>query len=234
ALIAATGLLYSLGNGSVYHGTAIATGQYDLLMDPPQSAVPEGVGGEDHDEVAAQSITPDAALAAALVEERTDPPARISMDFPHLPADAYAVWIGGHYGPSVNRVVHIDRYTGAVVNDARIGDLGPMAQWTQWNYPLHVGSVGGLTTKILWSVAALGVCCLPLTGMIMWLIRRNRGTAGFPKHYKLPGGGWTTAGIIAMGVLLPTVGLSLLLMWAGVGAAELFRRFSGRSQPLAA
>ncbi|MEM1062151.1 MAG: PepSY domain-containing protein, partial [Planctomycetota bacterium] len=195
-----TGLLYTLIWGSAYHGVAFATGQYDLLLDPPKSVATAS-------ETLAE-IGPDEALAAAVAGGPV--PARISLNLPSADDDSFAVESGGHFGPSLTSITYIDRYDGSVILRAALADAGPLAQWTQWNYPLHVGSIGGTATKVIWAVAVFVVACLPITGIAMYLIRRKPGKSALPRRIAFPGGRAATAAVVAVGCLLPAVGVSLL------------------------
>ena len=47
-------------------------------------------------------------------------------------------------------------------------------KWRNSNYPIHVGSIYGLTTKILACFAALFCASLPITGFYIWLGRRKK------------------------------------------------------------
>ena len=42
------------------------------------------------------------------------------------------------------------------------------------NYDLHVGQIGGLTTKIIAFLASLICASLPITGFIIWLGKRKK------------------------------------------------------------
>lgn len=42
----------------------------------------------------------------------------------------------------------------------------------QWLRALHTGSIGGITTKILWAIAAIIGGTLPLTGYYLWIKRK--------------------------------------------------------------
>ena len=41
-----------------------------------------------------------------------------------------------------------------------------------WLYSLHVGTIGGVTTRVLWCLAAIVGGTLPLTGYYLWLKRK--------------------------------------------------------------
>ena len=47
-------------------------------------------------------------------------------------------------------------------------------KWRNSNYPIHVGSIYGLPTKLLASLVALFCASLPVTGFYIWWGRRNK------------------------------------------------------------
>lgn len=51
------------------------------------------------------------------------------------------------------------------------------AKWRNSNYPIHVGSIYGLPTKLLATFIALFCASLPVTGFYIWWGRRNKATA---------------------------------------------------------
>jgi uncharacterized iron-regulated membrane protein len=82
-------------------------------------------------------------------------------------------------------------------------------------YSVHVGSVYGTPTKVLAVLGCLVLAFSAVSGVAMWLVRRPRGSGGFPaaSDARVPKPAvWT---ILVLAVFLPTVGLSLLLVLAG-------------------
>ncbi|MEM1226487.1 MAG: PepSY-associated TM helix domain-containing protein [Planctomycetota bacterium] len=215
--IAATGLLYTLVWGGIVRTTGFYTGQFDILVAPPQSQSDPSAPGLSIDEIL--GLVCDMNLAAD----------RISINLPQTESDAIAVTMGGSWGPSVFRAVHFDRATGKVVSDLSLGQLPPMAIYTQWNYPLHVGSVMGLTTKWIWLLASLVMALLPILGVAMWLTRRRPGRSGFPKRGDAIRPRWLALILIVVGLTLPTVGLSMLM----VGALGWLRRLRRQDPSIA-
>jgi uncharacterized iron-regulated membrane protein len=49
------------------------------------------------------------------------------------------------------------------------------------NYDLHVGSIGGLTGKIIAFIASLVCASLPVTGFLVWYLKKRRSAS---KMYK--------------------------------------------------
>lgn len=72
-----------------------------------------------------------------------------------------------------------DRYTfdkrsGRITSVVKSDDAPPASKLRGWIYSVHVGSFGGLFTRILWFLAALLGASLPLTGYYLWLRRLSR------------------------------------------------------------
>ncbi|MEM7453204.1 MAG: PepSY domain-containing protein [Planctomycetota bacterium] len=201
-VIALTGLLYSVLWGTSFLLIGFSSGSFDIVVNPPLSTTqpPEGVG----------QISVDTVMELAEAHEM--PLSRISIELPHDDRAAFAFKSGGEYGASVSQVLFIDQYSGNVIEQKRLSQLPVMAQWTQWNYPLHVGSVLGWVSKILWLIACVILCVLPVTGVWMWLLRRRRGTSGFPRRYSVPLPRWMLALVVLTGAMLPVAGLSLLIV----------------------
>lgn len=64
-----------------------------------------------------------------------------------------------------------NRHTGQITGCTLYRDLDNSGTIRGWIYSLHVGSWGGLFTRILWFVAALLGATLPLTGYYLWIRR---------------------------------------------------------------
>ena len=93
------------------------------------------------------------------------------------------------------------------------------------NYTLHVGSIWGLPTKILWLATCVILMTLPVTGIWMWWQRRPTGRLGLPSHVDARRPRWLIATITATSILLPAVGLSVVVLLLGEQlAARLWKR----------
>ncbi|MEM6364047.1 MAG: PepSY domain-containing protein, partial [Planctomycetota bacterium] len=203
-VISITGLLYALVWGGLFQVTGFLSGQFDVVLDPPQS-----LSDTSQDEISVDDVV-------TRLRELSLPTARVSIAMGQIESDPITIESGQHWGPSVTRLVHLDRRSGEILANQRLSNLPPMAIYTQWNYPLHVGSIAGLTTKIIWIVAAIGLALLPILGIAMWLTRRRPGKTGVPKRTEAVHPGWLKAIIALLAISLPTVGLSMLAV-AAVG-----------------
>lgn len=93
---------------------------------------------------------------------------------PHDPKDAIYVCVDMINGTW--RDIYLDQHTlemlpssGAKITDLKMADL-----ISRTNYGLHVGAIGGITTKILYFLASLICASLPVTGFFVWWGKRNK------------------------------------------------------------
>lgn len=73
-----------------------------------------------------------------------------------------------------------DRYTfdvstGSITSVTKYADAARQGKLRGWIYSVHVGSFGGLLTRLMWFAAALMGATLPLTGYYLWLRRLRNG-----------------------------------------------------------
>jgi uncharacterized iron-regulated membrane protein len=210
--IACTGLVYSTLWGSGYALAAKISG-VPGSREPTQSRSPPEAANLSVDEL------------IATVRQYL-PGASITVNFPRDRNGAVMVFGSWPIGPVSQRVVVLDRVTGEVLEDRSNRDSGILAWWLTWNYPLHIGSVLGTPTKVIWLAACLGLITLPVTGVWMWWQRRPPGQAGFPARPTSPAPRWLFRVIVALCVLMPMFGISVLAILLGEGAAR-WRNYPG-------
>jgi uncharacterized iron-regulated membrane protein len=130
-------------------------------------------------------------------------------------------------GPKRQAMWAIDPITRETIADHDLRDLSWMAQLRMWAYPIHVGSIGGILTKILAALTCLTLAGLALSGVWMWLARRKKGTLGLPRAPETPVPVWLGAMIVALGIVLPMMGVTLLLFVALEWLMHLRRKTKG-------
>jgi len=209
--IASTGLLYTFIWGSGYSYAALKTGAYAVFTDPPKSK-----SAADVPQITLDDVT-------RIAGERM-PDASLTVYLPRVPGGAFLVFASREIGPTSDEMVVIDHGTGEVLRHTPNSEYPTLGWWTTWNYPLHVGSILGLSTKILWFIAALALMLMPITGIWMWWQRRPKGTAGLPKKVEARWPRGIVPVIVALGVFLPALGASLLVILAGEKVVRLTRR----------
>lgn len=67
---------------------------------------------------------------------------------------------------------HFDSATGEITSVGRYADKASGSKVKGWVYSVHVGSWGGIFTRVLWFLAAMLGATLPLTGYYLWIKRK--------------------------------------------------------------
>jgi uncharacterized iron-regulated membrane protein len=110
------------------------------------------------------------------------------------------------------RVVHLDRYSGAVLADIRYADYGIAGRATEWGISIHTGRQFGAVNQLVMLVGCLAIVALAVSATVMWWKRRPRGRLAAPPRRS---GDRAAAGAIAVAVLLgviyPLLGASMLV-----------------------
>ncbi|GGH45431.1 PepSY domain-containing protein [Frigidibacter albus] len=113
------------------------------------------------------------------------------------------------------RVIHLDQYSGAVLYDADLADLGTLGRWAEWGISVHMGQEFGLVNQIVLLLACAAMVMLCVSAAAMWWKRRPAGALGVPQvpaDWRIPRTLLLMA--VAAGIFFPLVGLSMLLLAA--------------------
>jgi len=71
-------------------------------------------------------------------------------------------------------LLQYDRYSGRLLNHQKNASKSRFQRLVETNYDVHVGAIGGLTGKIIAFLASLICASLPVTGFLVWWLKRNR------------------------------------------------------------
>jgi uncharacterized iron-regulated membrane protein len=218
ALIMATGLFFTLLFGRGYLFMAYGTKSYPAsYVNPPKSSQQTG----------AVPITIDQVINIARQQQSER---ELYIGFPEQPTDAWSVYAGENASPSSLSQLYIDQYSGKVLDIIRWRQLSAVAKVQLSAYPIHIGSIYGLPTKILAALACLLIVAMSVTGAAMWLIRRPKGKTGFPLKPRGPKpAAWLIGVICLLGALMPAVGASLALIVSGDWLISRLRRKKRRN-----
>lgn len=117
--------------------------------------------------------------------------------------------------PRVERTLHIDQYSGKVLNDIDYDAYGGIAQAISYGTSLHMGRFFGAANQWLCALISMGLFAMAVTGAAMWWIRRPARALGAPTRSQTrpPMRGWI-AGMVVLGVVFPLMGATMLLVWA--------------------
>ncbi|MEM5500310.1 PepSY domain-containing protein [Ahrensia kielensis] len=116
---------------------------------------------------------------------------------------------------SQERIIHLDQYTGEVLVDMGLSDLGALGWAAEWGIGIHMGQAFGLANQIVLLLACIAMVLLAVSAAIIWWKRRPKGALGAPKvpaDWRIPRGVFVIA--IIAGIFFPLVGLSLLVIAA--------------------
>ncbi len=145
----------------------------------------------------------------------------------NMPGGPEGVFTASVYPDDISqeRVIHLDQYTGAVLYDAGLSDLGGLGWAAEWGVSIHMGQAWGLANQIVLLLACLGMIMLAVSAATMWWKRRPAGAIGtpaMPTDWRMPRMLLVLA--VLAGVFFPLVGLSMLVIAAVEIALHLARR----------
>jgi uncharacterized iron-regulated membrane protein len=74
----------------------------------------------------------------------------------------------GDWRRTGDNLVYLDQYTGQVIRVNYHRELSWPIRLTRDMYPLHFGTFGGDSTRILWITVGIAPAILYVTGLLMW------------------------------------------------------------------
>jgi uncharacterized iron-regulated membrane protein len=188
--------------GGGYRITSYMTNSYpSSYVHPPDSTIIEGKAPLSVDDI----------IAVARHEQSEK---ELYIDFPHADENSYSVFGGTTNNLSTYSNIYIDQYSGDVIDHIR-KDLSVLAKAGLLAYPIHIGSIYGMPTKILALLVCLLIVAMSVTGAVMWWVRRPPSKTGFPQKPQLKPAKWLILIICLLGLLMPTAGASLLAIIVG-------------------
>ena len=123
------------------------------------------------------------------------------------------------------RVIHLDQYTGVVLLDLGVSDLGTLGWLAEWGVSIHMGQQFGVANQIVLLLACVAMVVMSVSAIVMWWKRRPAGSLGaptVPADWRIPHAVLLMA--IAAGLFFPLVGLTLHV----VAAIEVGKYVFGR------
>lgn len=133
---------------------------------------------------------------------------------------------------SEQRTLYLNQFTGQTITNATAAQDGALSRLSSWSVDMHMGNQYGLLTRILATLACLGLLTMITTGVIMWWKRRPTGASGLPgrangkSSASTPRSAAITVGVIGtvLAVTYPAFGVTLLLV---IGAEVLLGAMRG-------
>lgn len=144
-----------------------------------------------------------------------------------IPSTAKGVFTASVYPDDITyeRVIHLDQYTGEVLYDAGLADLGTLGRWAEWGISVHMGQEWGLANQLALLAACAAMVLMCVSAAVMWWKRRPSGALGVPQvpaDWRIPRMLLLMA--VAAGIFFPLVGLSMLVLVAVELVAALWGR----------
>ena len=121
---------------------------------------------------------------------------------------------------SEQRTLYLNQFTGDTITNATADQDGALSRITSWGVNTHMGTQYGILTRILATLACLGVLTSIVSAIAMWWKRRPTGSAGLPGRTSdtvlsnTPRGAVVAIGVIAtaLAVLYPSFGVTLIVV----------------------
>jgi uncharacterized iron-regulated membrane protein len=141
-----------------------------------------------------------------------DPPVRI-----YLPSGSQPWWRVRSETQNRPRVreLRLDALTGAILRDEGFAQKPLVDRIVGVGVAAHEGQLFGAANQALGLFTALGLVAICVSAVLMWWRRRPAGGLGIPaprvaEFHVRP---LLLAGIVALGIVLPVFGASLLILW---------------------
>ena len=137
-----------------------------------------------------------------------------SITFPTTASGVFTIAVFAD-DPRNDATLHVDQYTGKVLADVRWEHYSVVARATETGVMLHEGKMFGPLNQIIVLLVCLMILLSAVSGLVIWWKRRPQGKFGVPPlRHDLPT--WKTGVFImlALAVVFPLVGASLVVVWA--------------------
>ena len=151
-------------------------------------------------------------VTARIAPYRLDPPVRL-----YLPKENQPHWRVRSETQNRPRVreLHLDAMSGAVIHEEGFANKTPLDKAINVGIAAHEGQLFGVANQLLGLFTALGLIAICVSAVVMWWRRRPDGSLGVPAARATGfrvGAGLKTS-IVAVGMLLPVLGASLVVLW---------------------
>jgi uncharacterized iron-regulated membrane protein len=151
-------------------------------------------------------------VVAKIAPYRLDPPVRI-----YLPSETTPHWRVRSETQNRPRVreLALDRVTGELIHEDRFADKSALDRAINIGIAAHEGQLFGLPNQLLGFFTAVSLLTVSISGLVMWWRRRPGGSLGIPAPrvagFRIPV--LLRIAIVALGVLVPMLGASLIVLW---------------------
>ena len=114
---------------------------------------------------------------------------------------------------SLQRVIHLDQYSGKPLLDMTYADYGPLGRGLEWVINVHMGQEFGLANQLLMLAICASLIFMAVSSGVMWWKRRPSGQMGVPPLPRDMRKIYGVTAILAIGgIIFPLVGLSMIVI----------------------
>ncbi len=161
-------------------------------------------------------------VIARIAPMHLEPPVRLYL--PNANQPNWKVRAETQNRPKV-REFELDPRTGELVHENQFADKTTLDKAIHIGIAAHEGQLFGLANQLLGLFTALSLIAICISAIVMWWRRRPGSSLGVPAppvtEFRVTAPMWVA--IVVLGILLPVLGLSLVLLWI-LGLAT--RRFN--------
>lgn len=161
-------------------------------------------------------------VIARIAPLELDPPVRLYL--PNVDQPHWRVRSETQNRPRV-REIALDPVTGEILREERFTDKPAFDKVIHVGIAAHEGQLFGLPNQLLGLFTALGLLTACVSALVMWTRRRPDGSLGVPatRVTAFRVGAVMKGGIVLVGLLLPVLGASLIVLWLTGRAAAWMR-----------
>ena len=151
-------------------------------------------------------------IIARVAPYRLEPPVRLYL--PNEKQPRWRVRAETQNRPRV-RELELDPFTGELAHETPFSEKTALDKAIHIGIAAHEGQLFGIANQLLGLFTALGLVTLCISAIVMWWRRRPDGSLGVPApkiaQFRVTPALWV--GIVAVALLLPVLGASLILLW---------------------
>ena len=151
-------------------------------------------------------------IIARVAPYRLEPPVRLYL--PNEKQPRWRVRAETQNRPRV-RELELDPFTGELAHETPFSEKTTLDKAIHIGIAAHEGQLFGIANQLLGLFTALGLLTLCISAIVMWWRRRPDGSLGVPApkiaQFRVTPALWV--GIVAVALLLPVLGASLILLW---------------------
>jgi uncharacterized iron-regulated membrane protein len=154
-----------------------------------------------------------------------------SIIYPANEEGVYTISKGSNTGitgldisPYDETTAYFDQYSGNLISKVSYQDYGILAKWFTWGIPLHEGHLFGWPNKLINLVVCLSFLSVIFWGIKTWLSRKKEGAFSAPPKISSKLSIGFIIFMIALGLIMPLFGLSLIVVVLIEGIVYLMKK----------